>query len=59
MGTITGIGDLDPTRWPRSKWRNLEVFVNMCPSSIDFKRSFSNDNNAFNYLLDKHTLLWC
>ena len=25
MGTVTGIGDLDPNRWPGSKWRNLEV----------------------------------
>ena len=59
MGTITGIGDLDPMRWPGSKWRNLEVSVNMCPSSVIFKRSFSNANNALNYLLDKHTLSWC
>lgn len=25
MGTITGISDLDPLRWPGSKWRNLQV----------------------------------
>lgn len=25
MGTITGITDLDPLRWPGSKWRNLQV----------------------------------
>eukprot|EP00250_Pteridium_aquilinum_P007645 c17316_g3_i1 orf=1-1494(-) len=25
MGTVTGIGDLDGSRWPGSKWRNLEV----------------------------------
>ncbi|CAA6671181.1 unnamed protein product [Spirodela intermedia] len=25
MGTITGIGDLDPVRWKNSKWRNLQV----------------------------------
>lgn len=25
MGTITGISDLDPVRWPESKWRNLQV----------------------------------
>ncbi|KAJ6840462.1 auxin response factor 11 [Iris pallida] len=25
MGTITGISDLDPVRWPKSKWRNLQV----------------------------------
>ncbi|OWM80904.1 auxin response factor 5 isoform X2 [Punica granatum] len=25
MGTIIGISDLDPLRWPGSKWRNLQV----------------------------------
>eukprot|EP01018_Ginkgo_biloba_P020021 Gb_02925 [translate_table: standard] len=25
MGTITGISDLDPVRWPNSPWRNLQV----------------------------------
>ncbi|KAK9064966.1 hypothetical protein SSX86_016349 [Deinandra increscens subsp. villosa] len=25
MGTITGIGDLDPTRWPNSHWRSVKV----------------------------------
>ncbi|KAI3783584.1 hypothetical protein L1987_42668 [Smallanthus sonchifolius] len=25
MGTITGISDLDPLRWPGSKWHNLQV----------------------------------
>ncbi|KAL1815730.1 hypothetical protein ACET3Z_018304 [Daucus carota] len=25
MGTIVGISDLDPVRWPGSKWRNLQV----------------------------------
>jgi hypothetical protein len=25
MGTITGIGDLDPGRWPNSHWRSLKV----------------------------------
>ncbi|KAK1431321.1 hypothetical protein QVD17_07778 [Tagetes erecta] len=25
MGTITGISDVDPLRWPGSKWRNLQV----------------------------------
>ncbi|XP_062233390.1 auxin response factor 16 isoform X1 [Phragmites australis] len=25
MGTITGIGDLDPERWKNSHWRNLQV----------------------------------
>ncbi|XP_071711158.1 auxin response factor 5-like [Rutidosis leptorrhynchoides] len=25
MGTITGISDVDPIRWPGSKWHNLEV----------------------------------
>lgn len=27
MGTITGIGDLDPVRWTNSQWRNLQVLV--------------------------------
>lgn len=25
MGTITGVGDLDPTRWPNSHWRSVKV----------------------------------
>ncbi|XP_057868885.2 auxin response factor 6 isoform X4 [Cryptomeria japonica] len=25
MGTITGLGDLDPVRWPNSQWRSLKV----------------------------------
>ncbi|XP_072977820.1 auxin response factor 11 [Typha angustifolia] len=25
MGTIVGISDYDPLRWPNSKWRNLQV----------------------------------
>lgn len=25
MGTITGISDLDATRWKSSQWRNLQV----------------------------------
>lgn len=25
MGTVVGISDMDPLRWPGSKWRNLQV----------------------------------
>lgn len=25
MGTVVGISDLDPLKWPRSKWRNIQV----------------------------------
>ncbi|KAK4276518.1 hypothetical protein QN277_014659 [Acacia crassicarpa] len=25
MGTIVGVSDLDPLRWPGSKWRNIQV----------------------------------
>ncbi|KAL6554418.1 ADP-ribosylation factor, Arf Arf6 [Orobanche minor] len=25
MGTVTGIGDLDPVRWPNSHWRSVKV----------------------------------
>ncbi|XP_042507032.1 auxin response factor 5-like [Macadamia integrifolia] len=25
MGTVVGVSDLDPLRWPGSKWRNLQV----------------------------------
>ncbi|KAI3906425.1 hypothetical protein MKW92_040530 [Papaver armeniacum] len=27
VGTIVGIDDVDPVRWPRSKWRCLTLFV--------------------------------
>ncbi|KAJ0043190.1 hypothetical protein Pint_18332 [Pistacia integerrima] len=26
MGTITGINDLDPVRWPNSHWRSVKLF---------------------------------
>lgn len=25
MGTITGMGDMDPVRWPNSQWRSVKV----------------------------------
>lgn len=25
MGTITGLSDLDPVRWPNSHWRSVKV----------------------------------
>jgi hypothetical protein len=28
MGTITGISDLDPARWPNSHWRSVKVWWN-------------------------------
>lgn len=28
IGTITGIGDVDPERWPKSLWRSLKVRFN-------------------------------
>jgi len=31
MGTITGISDLDPVRWPNSHWRSVKVSgLNVC-----------------------------
>lgn len=30
MGTITGIADLDPVRWPKSHWRSLKVCGRLC-----------------------------
>lgn len=30
MGTITGIADLDPVRWPKSHWRSLKVCDRLC-----------------------------
>lgn len=27
MGTITGISDLDPVRWPNSHWRTVQVSI--------------------------------
>lgn len=34
MGTIVGINDCDPLRWPNSKWRNLQV---TCPSTFIYE----------------------
>lgn len=25
MGTITGISDLDPMKWPNTQWHNIQV----------------------------------
>ncbi|KAJ6817590.1 auxin response factor 17-like isoform X1 [Iris pallida] len=30
MGTITGISDLDPVRWPNSHWRSVKNAVEVC-----------------------------
>jgi hypothetical protein len=30
MGTITGMGDIDPMRWPKSHWRSLKVHTLQC-----------------------------
>ena len=30
MGTITGLSDLDPVRWPNSHWRSVKVIDLMC-----------------------------
>jgi hypothetical protein len=33
-GTITGIGDVDPVRWPNSYWRSLKVQAYHIPYCI-------------------------
>ena len=32
MCTITGMSDLDPVKWPKSQWHNIQVFIggNLC-----------------------------
>lgn len=29
MGTITGVSDIDPVRWPNSHWRSVKVFLSI------------------------------
>lgn len=50
-GVVTGVGDVDPCRWPNSKWRCLMVrwdedasnhHERVSPWEIDFSASFSN-----------------
>lgn len=36
MGTVTGIGDLDPVRWPNSHWRSLKVRFDVASPSLNF-----------------------
>lgn len=36
MGTITGIGDIDPLRWPNSHWCSLKVHVRAAFGSNEF-----------------------
>lgn len=44
MGTIVGISDFDPLRWPGSKWRNLQVakttFLVLCSYQISIEKGF-------------------
>lgn len=42
MGTIVGINDYDPLRWPNSKWRNLQVKI-LAEQSLLVPED--NDNN--------------
>ena len=51
MGTITGIGDLDPIRWKNSHWRNLQV----CYSSFFFSLQWY----LFNSATSSKSQLWC
>ncbi|XP_027086520.1 auxin response factor 4-like isoform X2 [Coffea arabica] len=50
-GVVTGVGDVDPHRWPNSKWRCLMVrweedasnrHERVSPWEIDFSASFAN-----------------
>ena len=36
MGTITGISDLDPVRWPNSHWRSVKVLQQFTTSLFLF-----------------------
>lgn len=35
-GVVTGIGDLDPYRWPNSKWRCLMVSIVVCCHIMEY-----------------------
>ncbi|KAL5983158.1 Arf8p [Asimina triloba] len=35
MGTITGISDLDPVRWPNSHWRSVKVQFGCIPKTLE------------------------
>ncbi|GKB06306.1 transposon ty3-G gag-pol polyprotein [Tanacetum coccineum] len=39
MGMITGIGDLDPVRWPNSHWQSIKVHQERLGLSVRFKCS--------------------
>ena len=46
-GTIVGIGDLDFSRWPKSKWRCLKVLTSIflvCAPVIVMPRDVDFDN---------------
>ncbi|KAJ8513374.1 hypothetical protein OPV22_003808 [Ensete ventricosum] len=49
MGTITGIGDLDPVRWPNSHWRTVQVGWDESTAA-----SFPHDNREDEF----NTFMW-
>lgn len=52
MGTITGIGDLDPVRWPNSHWRSVKV------NGLFFPPIRSSSRFAILVLLQLYQLTW-
>lgn len=40
MGTITGISDLDPVRWPNSHWRSVKVIKHSTTIAIAYDNLF-------------------
>ncbi|KAJ0085525.1 hypothetical protein Patl1_09283 [Pistacia atlantica] len=46
MGTIVGVSDLDPLRWPGSKWRNLQVEWDE-PGCSDKQKRLGNSSGTF------------
>ena len=52
MGTITGISDLDPVRWPNSHWRSVKVKHILLSTCMQFYILifFDNISNLCKYL---------
>lgn len=49
MGTIVGLSDLDPLRWPASKWRSLQVNNGFSMSFLLYHDQTSRGMNIYTY----------
>jgi hypothetical protein len=57
MGTITGISDLDPVRWPNSHWRSVKVGLET-NTALFFLMPFYMLSHFFNCVMSEFRVRW-